>query len=140
MDAYIPDGVIEDEALRIEMYRRIASIEDDEDKSAVTAEFIDRYGDVPQSVENLMDIAVIKSLASELYISDITQKDGLVVFTIDHVVSVKSIVDIMDGYKSKMMFSSGETSYLSYKYDENILYNIKIILQRLKNTIHEEQS
>ena len=140
VDAYIPDGVIEDEALRIEMYRRIASIEDDEDKSAVTAEFIDRYGDVPQSVENLMDIAVIKSLASELYISDITQKDGLVVFTIDHVVSVKSIVDIMDGYKSKMMFSSGETSYLSYKYDENILYNIKIILQRLKNTIHEEQS
>ena len=87
-----------------------------------------------------MDIAVIKSLASELYISDITQKDDLVVFTIDHVVSVKSIVDIMDGYKSKMMFSSGETSYLSYKYDENILYNIKIILQRLKNTIHEEQS
>ena len=140
VDAYIPDGVIEDDALRIEMYRRIASIEDDEDKSAVTAEFIDRYGDVPQSVENLMDIAVIKSLASELYISDITQKDDLVVFTIDHVVSVKSIVDIMDGYKSKMMFSSGETSYLSYKYDENILYNIKIILQRLKNTIHEEQS
>ncbi len=139
VDAYIPESLIDDEILRVEMYRKIASIEDEEDKSEVAEEFIDRYGDVPKSVENLMETAIIKSLASELYISDIMQKGDQVVFTVDRVISVKSIVDIMDGYKNKMMFSSGEPSYLSYKYDENVLGNIKIILQRLKNTIHEEQ-
>ena len=90
-------------------------------------------------VHNLMTIALIKAYASELYISDISIKDDMAVFTIDKVVSLKSIVDIMDGYRGKMMFSSGDTSYLSYKYDADIIENIKIILQRLKNTIHEEQ-
>lgn len=140
LSAFIPEDVIEDESLRIEMYRKIAGIETEDDKSDVISEFTDRYGDVPESVDNLTEMALIKFLASEIFISDITQKDGMVVFTFDRVVSPKSIVDIMDGYKGKMMFSSGETSYLSYKYDENVLSNIKIILQRLKKTIQEEQS
>ena len=43
----------------------------------------------------------------------------------------KEIIDIMDDYKGKIMFSSGEKSYISYKYDEKFLSNIKIILQKL---------
>lgn len=135
VSAYIPDGLIEDEHRRIDMYRRIALIESEEDKLEVANEFIDCFGDIPESVENLMETALIKSMASEIFISDITQKDDLVIFTFDSVVSAESIVDIMDVYKRKMMFSSGSTSYLSYKYDTDVLGNIKIILQRLKNTI-----
>lgn len=135
VSAYIPDSLIEDERRRIDIYRRIALIESEEDKTEVTNEFIDCFGDVPQSVENLMQIALIKSLASEIFISDISQKDDLIIFTFDKVVSAESIVDIMDAYRRKMMFSSGPVSYLSYKYDSDILKNIKIILQRLKNTI-----
>ena len=86
---------------------------------------------------NERELAVIKAMAAEIYISDISQKDELVVFTIDRVVSTKAIVEIMDEYRRKMMFSSGETSYLSYKYDKDILGNIKIILQKLTKAIHD---
>ena len=138
VSAYIPETSVPDEKQRIDMYRQIASMSSDEELRDTEAEFIDRYGDVPDSVHNLMKIALIKSIASELYVSDITQKDGLIVFTFDKIISPLAIVDIMDGYKGKMMFSSGNTSYLSYKYDDDILENIKIILQRLKNTIQNE--
>ncbi len=139
VSAYIPESSVPDEKQRIEMYRKIASVTSSEDIETVEEEYIDRYGDVPDSVHNLMMIALIKSYASGMYISDISIKDDMAVFTFDRVVSTKAIVDIMDGYRGKMMFSSGSTSYLSYKYDKDILGNIKIILQRLKNTIHEEQ-
>lgn len=137
ISAYIPENSIEDERQRIDMYRQIAAIENDDDKLKVQSEFIDRYGDIPKSADNLMELAVIKAMAAEIYISDISQKDELVVFTIDRVVSTKAIVEIMDEYRRKMMFSSGETSYLSYKYDKDILGNIKIILQKLTKAIHD---
>jgi transcription-repair coupling factor (superfamily II helicase) len=139
VSAFIPEKVVEDEKQRIDMYRRIASITTEEDKLEVESEFIDRYGDIPQSVDNLMKIALIKELASNLYVSDISQKDDLIIFTLQREISAIAIVEIMDKYRGKMMFSSGSTSYLSYKYDADILDNIKIILQCLQNAIHEEQ-
>jgi len=138
INAFIPEKSVPDEKQRIEMYRKIASISSEEDIGIVGEEYIDRYGDIPESVDNLMNIALIKSYASDMYVSDITLKDDMVVFTFDQVVSTKAIVEIMDDYRGKMMFSSGNTSYLSYKYDTDIIKNIKIILQSLKNTIHEE--
>ena len=78
-------------------------------------------------------------MASNLYVSDISQKDDLIIFTFQREISAIAIVEIMDKYRGKMMFSSGSTSYLSYKYDADILDNIKIILQCLQNAIHEEQ-
>jgi len=138
VSAFIPEKVISDEKQRVDMYRRIASVITEEDKLEVEAEFIDRYGDIPESVDNLMKIAVIKEIASRLFVSDISQKDELVIFTFQKEISARAIVEIMDTYRGKMMFSSGSTSYLSYKYDVNILDNIKIILQKIENAIHEE--
>lgn len=138
VSAYIPETSIPDEKQRIDMYRKIASISSEDDINEAEAEFIDRFGDVPPSVDNLMQIAYIKSMASELFVTDISQKEDMIVFTFEQIVSTRAIVEIMDDYRGKMMFSSGNTSYLSYKYGDDMLKNIKIILQRLKNTIHEE--
>ncbi len=138
VSAYIPEKSVPDEKQRIEVYRRIASISTEDEMREIEEEYIDRYGDVPKSVDNLMNIALIRSYASSLCISDISIKDDIVVFTIEGEINPRAIVEVMDQFKGKMMFSSGSVSYLSYKYEENILGNIKIILQRLKNTIQEE--
>lgn len=138
VSAFIPEKAIYDEKQRIDMYRRIATISSEEDIEEVREEYIDRYGDIPESVDNLIKIAYIKSMASELFISDISQKDDLIIFTAGREISARAIVEIMAEYKGKMMFSSGETSYLSYKYDNDMLHNIKIILQKIKNAIHED--
>ena len=84
-----------------------------------------------------MKIALVKSMASELYISDISRKDDLVIFTMLKEPGPETIVSVMAEYKGKMMFSSGNPSYLSYRCDKDIPGNIKIILQKLKNTIHD---
>ena len=101
--------------------------------------FTDRYGDIPQSVENLMKIALIKEISSGLFVSDISQKDDLIIFTFQKEISARAIVEVMDLYRRKMMFSSGSVSYLSYKYDKDILDNIKIILQTIEKAIHEDE-
>jgi len=137
VSAFIPEKSVPDEKQRVEMYRKIATISSTEDVGEVEEEYIDRYGDIPESVDNLMQIALIKSYAQELYISNIAYRDDMIVFTIDKVMSTKAIVEVINNFKGKMMFSSGETSYLSYKCTDDIIKNIKIILQMLKKTVHE---
>ena len=51
--------------------------------------------------------------------------------TIDDNFDTEAIVKLIDDYKGKIMFSSGEKSYICYKYDSKFMYNIKIILQKL---------
>lgn len=139
VSAYIPDDVVADEKARIEMYRKIAGIETDTDREEVEAEFIDRYGDIPQCTHDLMRLAEIRSTASGLGISDISQKDGMIVFTLTREPEAQKLIELIDKYKGKIMYSSGSVSYLSWEIDGDILGNIKIILQTLKKTIQETQ-
>lgn len=131
VDAYIPKEYIEYEDQRVDMYKKMAAIVTQEDYYDVADELTDRYGDIPQSVLNLLDIGLIKSLAQQAGVTEIAQKDGLVVFTIEGQVPPQAIVELLDTYKRQMMFSSGDQSYLSYRYDDRLLDNIKIILQKL---------
>jgi transcription-repair coupling factor (superfamily II helicase) len=75
INAYIPDEYIHDEILKIEIYKKIASIENREDKMDMEEEIIDRFGDVPKPLENLLNIAFIKALAKPLKITSIRQLD-----------------------------------------------------------------
>ncbi|MBE7054190.1 MAG: transcription-repair coupling factor [Ruminococcaceae bacterium] len=139
-DAYIPEKYIMDENVRIEMYKKIADICDEEDALNISDELIDRFGEYGTSVDNLIKIAYIKSLCIKLDISKLTQKDGLIIFTFNKNVSTKAIVDILADKSRKIMFSSGEKSYLSYKYNDDVLNNIKIILQSLLKSSQEDKS
>ncbi|WP_296852085.1 TRCF domain-containing protein, partial [uncultured Methanobrevibacter sp.] len=53
--AYIPDNYIEDSSQKIEIYQDIANCKDDKDIQDIIDEIIDRYGDMPNEVENLID-------------------------------------------------------------------------------------
>ena len=74
-----------------------------------------------------------QTLAEKLNMESVVRNGNEVMFTIGDNISPEAIVTIMHDYKGKIMFSSGEKSYLNYKYDNNLLYNIKIILQKLLN-------
>ena len=66
VNAYIPDNYITDELIKIEMYKKIASIESKEDMYEVQEELEDRFSDIPKSVETLLKIAYIKTLCKKL--------------------------------------------------------------------------
>lgn len=76
VDGYIPSYYIEDQAQKIEIYNRIASIQNQNDYDELVADLIDVYGDIPLMVDNLMYISLIKSLADELLFSEIREKSG----------------------------------------------------------------
>ena len=81
IDAHIPETYIEAVRNRISMYKRIASIRTDEDAMDVLDECIDRYGDVPASVQGLIDVSRIRNRAAALGITEISQRgDSLLLF------------------------------------------------------------
>lgn len=73
VDAFIPSSYITDEIQKIEVYKKIAAIEDINDFMEIKSELEDRYSNIPDSVYNLMDIAYIKSICKGLYIEDIKE-------------------------------------------------------------------
>lgn len=76
IDANIPKKYIARETGRMEMYKHIAAITDIDSFRDVQDELIDRYGDIPKCVQNLLDIALYKSRASRLGILTFTVKKG----------------------------------------------------------------
>lgn len=78
IDAHIPETYIDSVKNRINMYKRIAEIENGEDAMDVTDEFIDRFGDIPDSVQGLIDVALLRAYAAKLGIFEIKQQNGMV--------------------------------------------------------------
>ncbi|MTI46483.1 MAG: transcription-repair coupling factor [Firmicutes bacterium] len=78
VDGYIPDKYIQSEEQKIEMYKRISSIENKEEISDVVEELIDRFGDVPTQVDNLIKISYIKSLCQIGKISALSQNGNYI--------------------------------------------------------------
>ena len=74
VNAYISSDYIEDEEARFDLYQKIARVETDEDALEVTDELVDRYGDVPETVQNLLKISQIRSLAERCGFSAVIQK------------------------------------------------------------------
>ena len=79
--AYIPDNYIEDSSQKIEIYQDIANCKDDKDIQDIIDEIIDRYGDMPNEVENLIDIARIKILCRLANVIKVKERSGNIEIT-----------------------------------------------------------
>ena len=136
--AYIPTSYIENINQKIEVYQDIANMDKEEQISEIIDELIDRYGDVPKEVMNLLDVARIKILARSLKILNVTQKGDNVIFEFDDPETIKdSTVQILiDIYKSRVFFSSGVKPYITLKLqskkDSDIVEEVIKILNILK--------
>ena len=80
IDAFIPAYYIESDTLRIDAYRRIASIVTEEDSRDVIDELIDRYGDPPKPVMGLINVALVRNAAAKIGIKEISQRGSRVMF------------------------------------------------------------
>ncbi len=74
IDAYIPMEYISNEMQKLDMYKRIAGIETQEETEEILEELIDRFGEPPKSVQNLLMIARLKTLAHQAYVTEIVQQ------------------------------------------------------------------
>jgi len=105
--SYIPDEYILDSAQKIEVYQNIALCRKEEDIQNVVDEIIDRFGNMPSELENLLDIARIKYLSKPLCISKISSKRTSVVLTFEQSKFDIDIPKLIDRYKNRVKFSPG---------------------------------
>jgi len=94
-DAYIPDTYVEYEQQRIDLYKKIATIETEQDYYDMQAEFLDRFGDLPQSVSNLIDISLIKSMCRTCEISELVQKENVITFSFTDFANPDAVVKLI---------------------------------------------
>ncbi|MBE7027153.1 MAG: transcription-repair coupling factor [Ruminococcaceae bacterium] len=137
IDAHIPESYIKNQNLRIDIYKKIAAITSLADSYDVEEELEDRFGDLPQSVRNIIDIALIKAMAKELYITEVSHSSrGLMLLFEPSKVDMRVISHAVAQSKGNALFSAGEQPYLLLRRISNIqkelLGNIKFLLQSMK--------
>ncbi|MBQ2926212.1 MAG: transcription-repair coupling factor, partial [Ruminiclostridium sp.] len=113
--AAIPDRYIPAPEQRMDLYRRIARIRDREEADDITDELIDRYGDPPKGVTNLITIALLRAQAKACGITEILQKETLR-FTMPKPDFQKVAQVCSDPkYKGRLLFAAGEKPHLALR-------------------------
>ena len=138
VNAYIPPFYIKNEEQKLEIYKKISLISNKDDYFDVQEEIEDRYGNIPKSVQMLLEIVMVKNDAHSLDILSIVQKQANIVVTFkgDAKINPAAIVGVVAENPRRYLFTSATNPYITIKTNENegidsITY-VKIILERLK--------
>ena len=115
-DAYIPAGYIANEFQKLDIYKRIAGIETEEEKDEMLEELIDRFGEPPKSVLSLLRVARLKALAHAVYITEIKQTGSLIKLTMFEraKINAEKIPELITQYKSSLKFNMAENPYFTF--------------------------
>jgi len=119
VSANIPKSFVPDAGQRIDLYRRIAMIDGEDAYRDMTDEICDRFGDPPETVMALLDIALLRSRAKTARIRDISQKDGSIIFTFSDADLEKiSALFSMKEFKGRILLSAGQSPYIAVRLRE----------------------
>lgn len=133
VDAFIPEQYIGSSKIRMDVYRKIANIENNEDRDDLLDELTDRFGDLPKPVENLVDISLIRNAASLLGFTAIEQK-GNIISLYNRNIDIGAVSRLAGDpeLKGGIMFSAGAKPHIAYKLrgGENNLDMIRKILSK----------
>ena len=108
VDAYIPDSYIPNEYQKLDIYKRIAAIENQEEMEDMMEELIDRFGDIPKKVEVLLSVAALKALAHSVYVTAVEQKGEVYTFTMYERAKVhpQRIPKLIADFKGELAFKA----------------------------------
>lgn len=125
-DAFVPASYIKNETLKMDIYKRIAGIETDEEYEDMQDELIDRFGDIPSQVENLLQVVLLKAAAHKVYITEISgTKDKMKIMMWNQAkIDVERIPILVREYKGRLKFVTGDTPYFVYSPkpdDDNVI-------------------
>ena len=112
VDAYIPESYIADGPGRIEAYKRIAAIQTPEDAADVLDELIDRYGDPPPSVSDLVNVSLVRVQATAVGVYEVTQKKNTLVLQVE-TLDVPMIRGLLVAFNGRVTAGAGSKPYLS---------------------------
>jgi len=146
VDAFIPPSYIVNEYQKLDIYKRIAAIETEEEYEDMQSELMDRFGEIPKSVDNLFRIALIRVKAHKLYMTEVKgRKDGIT-FTM-HMgakIQVENIPKLMSLYGDVLKFTTKGvpafrhklyTTGMVQKDEQNMLMITEKVLQDMEQLL-----
>ncbi|HEY7161988.1 MAG TPA: transcription-repair coupling factor, partial [Acidobacteriota bacterium] len=113
IDIKIPESYIPNMNQRLNLYKRIATVQSDETLSSIRDEMVDRFGPLPEAVENLIEYGQIKSTAEKLKIKSIDRSDGTLYFQFnpDAPFEPESILNLIRKHKGSSFSPAGVLKY-----------------------------
>ncbi|MCR4999049.1 MAG: transcription-repair coupling factor [Lachnospiraceae bacterium] len=142
MDAFIPPVYIEDEEQKLEIYKRIAGVETEEEQQEMIEELIDRFGEPPKPVQNLLFVARLRSDAHRAYLLEIKQTDTMVRMPIypHAAIDPSGIPGLIQKYQPYLEFVADKEApafYLHYK--KNNRFPVKELPEYLHTLVQKLQ-
>lgn len=116
IDAYIPTSYIKNEYQKLDIYKRISSIETEDEHMDMQDELMDRFGEMPKPVENLLKVAALKALAHSAYVTEVNinrQEIRLTMYR-NAKLKVEGIPKIIEEYRGDLKFHMGEEPKFAY--------------------------
>lgn len=109
MDAYIPSSYIKNEYQKLDVYKRIAGVENEEERLDMEDELIDRFGDLPKPVSNLLTIATLKAMAHRVYVTEviINAQEIRLMMHEKAAFQVEKLPELMAEYRGDLKFVNG---------------------------------
>ena len=146
VDAFIPPSYIVNEIQKLDIYKRIASIENLAESEEMRGELLDRFGAVPRSVENLLRISLIRVQAHEIYVTEIKGKNEriLIYMKPDANIDPAKIPQLLAAFPKKLNFVAKGNPYFVYKYKkldlvekdaEQLLSLTEMLLEKMKDIL-----
>jgi len=120
VDAFIPESYIVNEIQKLDIYKRIAGIESKGEYDDMREELIDRFGNIPTSVENLLRVALIRIEAGPLYITEIKGKSNEIIFYLkpDARIKAEKIPHFLQKYQT-IRFNHKGVPYFAIRYKKS---------------------
>ncbi len=116
IDAYIPSSYIRNEITKLNMYKKIALIENQSEYEDIQDEIVDRFGEPPKAVQNLLRVALLKAMAHNAQITEISgDKNRLKIIMYNRArVDINKIPSILEKYRNQLKFVSDKNPYFEY--------------------------
>lgn len=132
VQAHIPERYIENLSQRLDIYRRIAGIKTQDDALDVLDELTDRFGKPPASVQGLIDIALLRNMASQIGIFEVKQRDDYIILYREPM-NMEFLEPLIKILKGRVKLSAGNKPYVSIKVTgkESPLQTLKQVLEIL---------
>ncbi len=144
VDAYLPEDYVRGDGVRLEVYKRIASIENKGDRDDVIEELIDRFGDVPEPVHNLVVVSYLKSLLGRLKVEQALMRSDLLTMRfasgaqIDPISLMRALADC-----PQLMLSATQPPALVYREKgdpEALMKRVTPLLEGLVGALEETET
>lgn len=142
ISGYIKKRYIEDEEQKIQVYKKISAVSNMDDYRELVDELIDRFGDLPKEVENLIDISYIRYLASKNGIKNIKQDNREIIleFNSTENIRVELLHFLSTKYKKRLIFDLSRSPSFKFRFKDDILSELKTLVEKISSFNDEKNN